>query len=163
MFKVKVDDQDRLNNKCLPKEIMVTVILEERLRERLRAALASPAAKDIECEVAVTETIKYYYPDLGDRELLLCVELIFVLWDGCLRSMDELVVRQLNRSEDRHRLFSTEEQVLSTIAELEKKNILWEKVTDLGTKITGLVRKEVEDQALKAMADACWEETRRFI
>ena len=163
-FKVDVYDQDRLNNAYLLKEIMAIVILEEKLRERLRAALVSPAAKDIEYEVAVTETIKYYYPDLGDRELLLCVELIFVLWDGAgLRSMDELIARQLNRSVDKHHLFSTEEQVRCTIADLEKKNIIWEKTTNLGIKITGFVRREVEDQALKAMVDASCKETRRFI
>lgn len=145
---------------------MVSVILEEKLRERLRTATTSPQAKNIEFEVAVTETIKFYYPDLNERQLSICVEVIYMLWDlSGLRPLNELIFRQINHPENKHALFSTAKEVRSTISELKKKGILWEKVTSWGIifkektvtsrkRIVGFVRKEVEDQALKALADA---------
>lgn len=137
--------------------------LEAKLKECLRAAINSTS--ELEWKVAVRETIRFYYPDLNEKQLAVCEEVIHMLWDlDGLRPMDEVVFRKVNPSRFESRLFSSKKEVLGTIAELKQKNVLWEKVTiwtiecaektiSRRKRIIGFVSKDVENKALFAMGE----------
>ncbi len=145
---------------------MGTVKLDSRLRERLRERIMLANQDDWTDEVAARETIRFYYPDLNEKEMSVCENIIYMKHD--LVPLDELVFRLADPGRMKSHVFSTEAEVLNTITALKEKNIIFDKSTSwtikaeekrvsLPEKIIGFCIKAIEDQALTAMNEALYE------
>ena len=98
-----------------------------------------------------------------------CENIVYMLWDlDGLRPMDELIHRLTHPGTLERHVFSTEAEVLNTIAVLKEKKIIFDKFTTWTIKykekkvshpkrIIGFAIKPIEDQALSAMSEACTE------
>ena len=146
---------------------MGTVKLDSRLREKLRERIMLAKQDDWPDEIAVRETIRFYYYELDEKEMSVCENIVYMLWDlDGLRPMDELIHRLTHSGTLKRLVFSTEAEVLNTIAVLKEKKIIFDKFTTWTIKykekkvsypkrIIGFAIKPIEDQALSAMSEAC--------
>jgi len=146
---------------------MGTVKLDSRLRERLREHIKLANQDDSPDEIAVRETIRFYYPELDEKEMSVCENIIYMLWDlDRLRPMDEIIYRLTHTGTPKRHAFSTEADVLNTIEVLKEKKIIFDKFTtwtieckekkvSFPKRIIGFAIKPIEDQALSAMSEAC--------